>query len=219
MYRCTYAVMTLIMLLPCVASRAQSAVDMPLERRVEAFFQPPCKVLAEAAAKEPDKKSFRKVMKPVVEKTEGFAGATLLDPDFVIRKTYRRSHAAAVGYDLKKTPSLKKFCEEMKKKPVPQISHPTRPRLMQPSVIVLRQPVINDGKLTGVLSLMILADEFLEKSGLADCPAYKVKCSDGYTFSKGKLSREHRHGVARLPSATWTIDYDLPKTKNERKTK
>jgi len=217
MCRYTYALMTLITVLPQLASRAQAAVDVTPERRIEAFFAPSFKLLAEVAAKEPDKKSFRKAIKPVVEKTEGFAGATLLDSDFVIRKTYRRSHAAAVGYDLKKTPSLKKFCEEMKKKPAAQISHPTRPRLLQPSVVVLRQPVMKDGKLTGVLSLMILTDTFLEQCGLDSCPAYKVHCSDGYTFSKGKLSRDPRHGVAHLPSATWTIDYDLPKTKQERK--
>ena len=190
--------------------------EPPLRQRVENYFKPGFALLEKAAKKQPDKKTFRKIMKPLVRNFDGFAEATLLDKDFIIRKTYYKRDVAAVGYDLKKTACLKNFHTEMLKHPSPQISGPTKPHLMQPSVIVLRMPVLSDKKeLTWVLSLMIKTDHFLKATGLDTCKACRITCQDGCSICKGKLSKKHKQITVKLPSAEWVIEYE--KTDNTNK--
>lgn len=182
--------------------------EAPLQKSIQSYFETHIKLLSEAAEQRPTKKTFRKIMKPLVKDISEFREATLLNTNFVIQQTYYKRHKLAVGYDLKEVDSLRLFHEEMQKNPASQISGPTKAKLMNPSVIVLRHPILDDNKFVGVVSLMVSTDDFLEKVKLADCKAYRIRCSDGIEISKGVLSDNCRKVDIKLPSAMWTVEYD-----------
>ncbi len=202
-YVCIY-----IFFMLSVVTGLTGVVEDPMQKCVQGYFGKHVKLLSVVAKQQPTKKTFRKIMKPLVKDLSGFCEATLLDTGFVIRHTYYRRHRLAVGYDLKNVDSLKVFYEMMQKNPMPQISGPTKAKLMTPSVIVLRYPILQDKDLIGVVSLMVSTDDFLEDVKLADCKAYRIRCSDGIEMSKGTLSEGCRKTEVALPSAEWIIEYD-----------
>jgi len=190
---------------------ASGVVPDPMQSKIEVYFGKHVKLLADAAQQQPDKKTFRKIMKPLVKELSEFREATILSTNFVIQLTYYRRHVAAVGYDLKGMDSLKKFHEMMLESPNPQISGPTTANFMRPSLITLRYPILHDEKLVRIISLIISTDDFLEKVGLADCNAYRISCSDGIEVSNGQLSTDCQKIEVELPSAKWSVEYDSQK--------
>jgi hypothetical protein len=191
-----------------VCQTACAGAADPLQQQLQSAAQKYVDVLASAAAEHPSSKTFRDVMRPLVNGLKGFRGATLLGPDFVIRQVYYRRHAGGIGYDVKSHDALKGFYTMMCEAPAPQVSGPTRARLWRPSYVALRHPIVRDGELLGVVSLFVGTDTFLQGTALANCGAYRISSPDVESVSKGSLPPECRRVVVKLPSTEWTVEYD-----------
>ncbi|MBI5049938.1 MAG: hypothetical protein HZC11_03460, partial [Nitrospirae bacterium] len=129
--------------------------------KAELYFEELFSILRDAAAQDPTADSFKEIMKPGVEKIDGIYGATLIDPDFVIRQVYFHSHFLARGFDLKKVKELDNFYRMMKESPAPQLSEPGHGNLVQPRLIAARYPVIKNGELKNIVSVMVRTQSFL----------------------------------------------------------
>lgn len=196
----------------CVV-QAQAITPNEMEKNVREYFDGVFAEMAKVAEKEPGVDDFRKKVKPLAEKTKGFFGSTLVDTNFVIRQVYPKTHFLAIGYDLKKVKQLDDFWKMMREKPLPQLSEPGHGSIMQPRLIAMRYPVIRDGKLVNIVSLMIRTSAFLEAVGLDKCPAYKIICRGVPAEWDGKLSASPLEVKLELPSTEWVIQYDPPKEK------
>ena len=146
-------------------------------------------------------------MKPVAEQTEGFYGGTLLDSDLVIAQVYYPTHFLARGYDLKKVKELTAFIKLMQDTPAPQLSEPGHGSLLQPRLIAMRYPVITDGKVQSILSMMVRTEAYLNAVGLDKCKAYRITCLGAVAEEKGKLTKDTKQVKVKLPSTEWVIDY------------
>jgi hypothetical protein len=199
---------TLALLFTALTVRA-AQTDDPIGIAIENYFSTVFAELGEVAAKKPTHDTFREAMKPAVESVDGFFGGTLINTDFVIDQSYYKIHALANGYDLKKVKELDYFRDLMRKAPAPQLSEPGHGSILQPRLIAMRYPVITDGKLQGIVSMMVRTEKFLEAVGLDKCSAYKIICRDVPAEEKGTLSAGHREIKLALPSTEWVIQYDL----------
>ena len=148
-------------------------------------------------------------MKPCAEATDGFFGGSYIDSDYTIRQVYKKRNFLARGFDLRKVKPLEVFWKEMDAKPVPQLSEPSDGGLLRPSLISLRVPVLEDGKLEAIVSLMVRTEEFLSSTGLNECKAFKIFCRGELAEEKGELSNQPCEVNLALPSTEWVIQYDL----------
>ncbi len=178
-----------------------------LSKAVQNYFAPLFAGLESAAEQQPSVDNFREVMKPFVSDIDGFFGSTLIDSDFVIRQVYRRRNFLAVGYDLKKVKELDYFWDRMNMSPSPQLSEPGHGSLLQPRLIAMRYPVLKEGQLTGVVSLMIRTKAFLKATGLDQVAAYRIVCRGQEAETKGELGNDYRQITLQLPANEWLIQY------------
>lgn len=200
----------LILLALTLGLTAQAAqTDDPIGMAVEKYFTETFARLGEVAAKKPDADTFRKAMKPCVEATDGFFGGTYIDTDYTIRQVYKRINFLARGFNLRKVDQLEYFWDLMDTDPAPQLSEPGHSLTQPIHLIALRYPILTDGKLEGVVSMMIRTKAFLEATGLDDCKAWKIICRGEEAESEGKLSDTPREVTLKLPSTEWVIQYDL----------
>lgn len=188
--------------------QALALSENELSQKVKAYFEDKFARLESVAGQYPTVETYRQLMRPEAEKIEGFFGGSLIDPDFVIRQVYHPSHFLARGYDLKQVLELKAFYRMMKESPGPQLSEPAHGSIVQPRLIAMRYPVIKDGKLINIISMMLRSEYFLKAAGLDKCRAYKIICRGRLAEEKGKLSDKYKEISLKLPSTEWTIQYE-----------
>ena len=181
--------------------------DDPIGLAVEAYFNGAFDGLKAVAEKQPTPDTFREAIKPLVESTDGFFGGTLIDTDFKIRQVYFKRNALARGYDLKKVKQLTVFWNEMRENPTPQLSEPARGNIMQPRLVAMRYPVIKDGKLAAVVSMMVRTEAFLEATGLDKVKGYRITCRGVKAEEEGKLADPVQSVALTLPANEWLIEY------------
>jgi len=188
-------------------SAAPVPADDPIGLAVEAYFKVAFDGLKAVAEKQPTPDTFREAIKPLVESTDGFFGGTLIDTDFKIQQVYFKRNALARGYDLKKVKELTVFWNEMRENPTPQLSEPARGNIMQPRLVAMRYPVIKDGKLTAVVSMMVRTEAFLEATGLDKVKGYRITCRGVKAEEEGKLADPAQSVTLKLPANEWLIEY------------
>ncbi len=179
----------------------------PVGIAVEAYFKRCFDGLKAVADQQPTEDTFRKAMKPLANTIDGFFGGSLIDTDFVIRQVYNPSDFLARGYDLNKVKQLTVFWKEMRENPVPQLSEPARGNIMQPRLISMRHPVLKDGKLLSIVSIMVRTEAFLEATGLDTCKGYRITCRGVKAEEDGKLTEPIRSVTLQLPANEWRIEY------------
>ncbi len=191
------------------APERKAPTEAELRTSVQAYFSDLFERLGRAAAKEPTVDTFRAVMKPEIGKVKGLYGATLIDGEWVIRQVYNGGFdALAVGFSLKKVKELDGFRKLMEEKPGPQLSEPGHGGVMQPRLIALRYPVVKEGKMVGMVSMMVRTETFLKAVGLDACKAYTITCDKKEAESSGKLSDSRKEVTVELPSTSWVIRYE-----------
>ena len=200
-------IITLFALTAALSIQAAQTTD-PIGIAAEKYFTETFARLGKVAAEKPDEDSFRKAMKPCAKATDGFFGGTYIDTDYTIRQVYKKRNFLARGYSLRKVDELKYFWDLMDKAPAPQLSEPGHSLTQPIHLIALRYPVITNGKLEGVVSMMIRTKAFLEASGLDKCKAWKIICRGEDAESDGKLSDNPTRVELSLPSTEWVILYD-----------
>ena len=176
--------------------------------KVKAYFEQRFTDLGGVAEKRPTAETFREAMAPVAEGTPGFFGGTLIDANFVIREVYYKRDFLARGFDLKKVRQLDGFWALMRKAPAPQLSEPGHGNIVQPRLIAMRYPVLVDGKLENIVSMMVRTEKFLEATGLDRCKAFRITCLGQPAEEKGTLSGSPHEVKLDLPSTDWVIQYD-----------
>jgi len=196
-----------IILITLFAVLAVQAED-PIGSAVETYFTGLFAKLETVAAQNPTHDTLREVMKPLADSVDGFFGGTLITSGFVIDQSYYKIHALANGYDLKKVKELDYFWDLMRTAPAPQLSEPNHGTLFQPRLISLRYPILANGRLQGLISIMIRTENFLQATGLAGCRAYKIICRGRLAEEKGELSATPHEVQLQLPSTEWIIQYD-----------
>ncbi len=201
-----------LMFVFCVGlSHHTTALAAPSEEElsaaVEDYFAPLFAGLETAASQHPTVETFREVMAPIIAPIDGFFGSTLIDKDFVIRQTYLRRNFLAVGYDLKKVEELDYFWDLMRHSPGPQLSEPGHGSLLQPRLIAMRYPILKDGELVGVVSLMVRTKAFLKATGLDQLDAYRIVCRGQEAEAAGELGDDYQQVRLSLPANEWLIQY------------
>jgi hypothetical protein len=176
-------------------------------QKTVAYFTDLFDKLGSAAQKDPTSDTYRKIFKPVAESIDGLYGATLIGPDWVIVQVYHSSHFLARGFDLKKVKELTEFYKLMQDQPAPQLSEPGHGSLMQPRLIAMRYPVIKDGKVKNIVSIMVRTPAYLKAVGLDQCSAYKITCKGKLAEEKGTLAKGFKEVKLQLPSTEWVIQY------------
>lgn len=201
---------TILMLCTLLAITTHAAPKPEqLKADVQGYFDNLFSSLKTAAEQKPTEDSFRGIMKPLVKPIDGFFGATLVDTNFVIRQVYHRRNFLARGFDLKKVDQLTDFWAMMQQKPEPQLSEPGHGSLVQPRLIAMRYPILNEkGELTGIVSLMVKTEAFLKAVHLDDVEAYRITCRGTLAEEEGTLSDDYKEITLELPSTTWTIQYE-----------
>ena len=142
-------------------------------------------------------------MKPLADGTVGFFGGTLIDTNFVIRQVYNRGDFLARDYDLKKVRQLDYFWDLMRKAPAPQLSEPGHGNIMQPRLIAMRYPVLTDGKLVSVVSIMVRSIFMLQRRQ-AKAEGWlqivqSVRLASGRTVKRGLSARQTASRKLREP--------------------
>ncbi len=198
---------------PAVSAGAGQAIAVQqpqdeIQKAVGAYFADVFAKFKEVADKKPTVDTYREAMKPMADKMEGLYGATFIDTNFVIRQVYHASHFLAKGFDLKKVKELDYFWDQMRKTPEPQVSEPGHGSLIQPRLIAMRYPVVTDGKLQAVVSIMVRTEVFLKAVGLDKCQAYKITCRGTLAEENGDLKTgDVKSFNISLPSNDWKIEY------------
>lgn len=203
-----YLLMTVMFLSIFFCGKALTAAEDEVGKKTEIYFKELFSSLRIVAEENPTVDNFCDLMRPVAEKTKGFYGATLIDSDFVIRQVYNPLHFLAKGFDLKKVNELKDFYRMMKEHPVAQLSEPGHGSIAQPRLIAMRYPVIRDGKLINIVSMMIHTESFLKATGLDKTKAFRIICLGKLTEQKGRLSKNYKEVILNLPSTEWVIQYE-----------
>jgi len=160
------------------------------------------------AEQKPTVDTFRDLMKPQIEKIDGLFGATLINADWEIRQVYFKRDFLAVGFSLKKVKELDGFRKLMEEKPAPQLSEPGHGNIVQPRLIAMRYPMIKDGKMTSMVSMMIRTEAFLKAVKLDTCKAFKFTCLGKEAESRGTLTDARKQVKIVLPSTEWVIEYE-----------
>ncbi len=193
----------------CAVGTAQAApTEAELKLSVETYFNDLFQRLGKAAEQAPTEDTFRALMKPQIETVDGLFGATLINADWEIRQVYFKRDFLAVGFSLKKVGELDGFRKLMDEKPGPQLSEPGHGNIMQPRLIAMRYPVMKDGKMTGMVSMMVRTEAFLKAVKLDTCKAYAFTCLGKPAESKGKLTDARKQVKLALPSTEWLIEYE-----------
>ncbi|MFQ5681105.1 MAG: hypothetical protein ACE5GG_03530 [Candidatus Omnitrophota bacterium] len=195
-------------LLATYFSTSSFSLDNDIEKNIKSYFDALFKKLGSVAEQDPTSENFRQIMRRSAQEIEGLYGATLIDADFVIRQVYYPSHFLARGFDLKKVKELKDFYRMMQDNPRPQLSEPGHGNIFQPGLIAMRYPVIKNGKLKNIVSIMVRTKTFLKTVSLDKCRAFQIICRGKLAEQKGRLSRDHKEITLNLPSTQWTIRYD-----------
>ncbi len=182
--------------------------EVELKAAVERYFTEQFQRLGKAAEQAPTAETFREVMRPQIEKVDGLFGATLIDADWEIRQVYFKRDFLAVGFSLKKVKELDGFRTLMAEKPAPQLSEPGHGSIIQPRLIAMRYPIIKDGKMAGMVSMMIRTEAFLKAVKLDTCKAFKFTCLGKEAESKGTLSAARKQVTLALPSTEWVIEFE-----------
>ncbi|QHI69593.1 hypothetical protein [Tichowtungia aerotolerans] len=198
---------TFILFCAALSSQAAQTGD-PIGIAAEKYFRETFARLGEVAAKKPTPDTFRKAMKPCAEATDGFFGGTYIDTDYTIRQVYYKRNFLARGFSLRKVDQLTYFWDLMDKSPAPQLSEPGHSLTQPIHLIALRYPILTNGKLEGVVSMMIRTKAFLKASGLDQCSAWKIICRGEEAEEDGNLSDHYREVKLTLPSTEWVIQYD-----------
>jgi len=180
----------------------------PVGVAAENYFSTLFSQLEQVAEQKPTVKTFRAAMKPCAEATDGFFGGSYIDTDYTIRQVYKKRNFLARGFDLRKVNPLEPFWKEMAAQPSAQLSEPSNGGLFRPSLISLRVPILTNGKLEAVVSLMVRTERFLKATGLDECNAFKIICRGELAEEKGKLSDQPHEVKLALPSTVWVIQYD-----------
>ncbi len=196
--------------LPAPVPAGETPEEDPVAAATRAYFATNFARLKAVADQNPTKDTFRKAMQPLAEATPGFFGGTYIDSDFVIREVYNPRDFLARGYDLKKVRELDYFWKLMRKTPAPQLSEPAHGNIMQPRLIALRYPVLKEGRLAAVVSIMIRTEAFLAAVGLDQATAYRITCRGVVAEEKGDLGATPRTCTLELPSTEWKIEYVRP---------
>ena len=181
--------------------------DDPVGIAVAAYFATNFANLKAVADLKPSKDTFREAMKPLEDATEGFFGGSYIDTDFVIREVYHPRDFLARGFDLKKVKQLDHFWALMRKNPAPQLSEPGHGNLVQPRLIAMRYPILQDGKLVAVVSFFVRTESFLKAVGLEKAKAYRIACRGEIAEEKGKLGNSPKSVAVALPANEWLIEY------------
>jgi hypothetical protein len=71
----------------------------------------------------------------------------------------------------------------------------------------MRYPVVVNGKLKNILSMMVRTQAYLKAAGLDECRAYKIICQGKLAEEKGTLGKDFKQVKVKLPSTKWTIQY------------
>jgi len=179
----------------------------PVGIATESYFAGHFDRLKQVAKQQPTRKTFRKAMRPLVEKTPGFFGGTLVDTNYVIREVYLSRNFLARGFDLKKVKQLDYFWTRMSEEPTPQLSEPGHGSLIQPRLIAMRYPILKDGELQAVVSLMVRTPDYLKATGLNKAKAYRITCRGTVAEEKGKLGDHPESVTVDLPENEWLIEY------------
>lgn len=180
----------------------------PIGAAAEKYFAGLFAGLKAVADQKPTVDTLRQVMKPLAKNTEGFFGGTLIDTDFVIREVYNKRDFLARGFDLKKVEQLDYFWDLMRKAPAPQLSEPAHGNIMQPRLIAMRYPVLTDGRLESVVSIMVRTEAFLEATGLDRCRGYRIFCRGVLAEEEdGDRKGDWKSVSLALPSTEWRIEY------------
>jgi len=182
--------------------------ETTLKVAVEKYFGDLFQRLGKAAEQSPTEDNFRAIMKPEIENIDGLFGATLINADWEIRQVYFKRDFLAVGFSLKKVKELDAFRTLMAQKPEPQLSEPGHGSIMQPRLIAMRYPMVKDGKMVGMVSMMVRTPYFLKAVGLDKCRAFKITCLNKEAESLGTLSKNPKEIRLALPSTEWVIQYE-----------
>jgi hypothetical protein len=201
-----FCAMTVAAWTACAAFAAPSEAEM--KTSVEAYFSDLFQRLGKAAAQAPTEETFREVMKPQIEKIDGLFGATLINADWEIRQVYFKRDFLAVGFSLKKVKELHAFRQTIAEKPATQLSEPGHGNIVQPRLIAMRYPMIKDGKMTGLVSMLVRTEAFLKAVKLDSCKAFKFTCLGKEAESKGTLTDARKKVTLALPSTEWIIEYE-----------
>ena len=202
------ALIALLALSGAAAAQVQPPDD-PVGQATAAYFAKTFANLKAVADKQPTKDTFRVAMKPLEDATPGFFGGSFIDTDFVIREVYFSRDFLARGFDLKKVKQLDHFWELMRKDPGPQLSEPGHGSIVQPRLIAMRYPVIQDGKLAAVVSFFVRTGAFLEAVGLGDAKGYRITCRGVLAEEDGQLGDSPKSVTVSLPANEWLIEYVL----------
>ena len=203
----TCVLMMVLGLLAC-KGWAEAPTEADLKAGVEAYFSDMFQRLGKAAEQAPTEDTFRAVMKPQIEKVDGLFGATLINADWEIRQVYFKRDFLAVGFSLKKVKELELFRKLMSEKPAPQLSEPGHGNIVQPRLIAMRYPVVKDGKMVSMVSMMVRTEKFLKAVKLDTCKAFKITCLGKEAESSGTLSEKAKEVKLSLPSTEWVIRYE-----------
>lgn len=198
----------LILTLAAYSPALAAPTEAELKTAVESYFADLFGRLGKAAEKSPTEETFREAMKPQIESLDGLFGATLLNTDWEIRQVYFKRDFLAVGFSLKKVKELDAFRKLMDEKPGPQLSEPGHGNIVQPRLIAMRYPMLKDGKMTGMVSMMVRTEAFLKAVKLDTCQAFKITCLGKEAESKGTLTAARKQVTLTLPSTEWVIEYE-----------
>ncbi len=208
MNKCVFLSFMMLIGLFTWSCRAEAPTEAALKTAVESYFNDLFQRLGKAAEQAPTEASFREVIRPQIEKIEGLFGATLINEEWEIRAVYFKRDFLAVGFSLKKVKELDDFRKLMDERPAPQLSEPGHGSILQPRLISLRYPLLKDGKMVRIVSMMIRTGSFLKAVGLNECKAFKIICFGKDAESKGTLSEQHKEITVSLPSTEWVVQYE-----------
>lgn len=200
-----FSICVALCLFACASMAAPSEAQMTAT--VQNYFTGLFDKLDGAANQHPTPDTFRAIMKPLVSDIDGLYGATLIDDNFVIRQVYFRRNFLARGFDLNKVEELNYFWDRMRTAPSSQLSEPGHGSLLQPRLIAMRSPIVIDGTLVGVVSLMVRTEAFLKATGLDQSQAYRITCRGQLAESEGELGDNPRQVHLTLPATDWLIEY------------
>ena len=191
------------------AGAAPVPADDAVGQKAQAYFDDVFAKLKLAADKQPDQLTFREAMKPVVAGVPGIFGGSFIDEKWVIRQVLFPSHFLARGFDLKKVAPLHYFQQKLKDAPGPQLSEPAHGSIVQPRLIAMRYPVMKDGKVIGLVSMMVRTPFFIKAVGLDKAKAYKIICLGKEAEAQGVLGADYKEVRLSLPSTEWVIEYRM----------
>jgi hypothetical protein len=201
------AIFLFLIISPASYAHSDTNTD-DLSAKVTVYFDGMFAKLKTVAEAQPTAANFRSIAQPALKNIPGLFGGSFIDNKWVIRQSLFAIHAMARGFDLSNVPELRYFQEQMKKVPGPQLSEPGHGSIVQPRLIAMRYPVMKDGKVVAIVSMMVKTEYFLQAVGLNKAKAFRISCLGKEAEKRGKLSDKPQVVELSLPSTTWKIEYD-----------